>query len=389
MTAWPLAFAFLLAVWPAFAQLPPSATLSDADWQSFRAEVARIEKSLISAPDKATVTYQMARIQASAKQWPETMEWLRKVAALNAGFDPSRDSIFADLRGTREFQEILAAALRATPPVSHSTSVFQVSEGDLIPESVAYDPTRRRFYFGSMRKGKIVRCSASGNCAPFIHGLGTVLGLKARGDGLWLLSNSNTESALLHYDLPSGRLIQKYAIGGLSHDFNDLTFAPAGDIYLTDTRGSAVWHLAKGAARLEQLPGRFEFANGITVSQDGGLLYVSTFPDGITMVDLKTRAATPIVHPADLCLSTIDGLYFYRDALIAIQNGFMSPRVVRFTLTETLRKIERFDILERRNPLFDGVTTGVIAGGEFFYMANIQDSKTAGFSPITTLQIRL
>jgi hypothetical protein len=64
-------------------------------------------------------------------------------------------------------------------------------------------------------------------------------------------------------------------------------------------------------------------------------------------------------------------------------------RVVRFTLTKTLRKIERFDILERRNHLFDGVTTGVIAGGDFFYVANIQDNKTAGFSPITILQIRL
>jgi sugar lactone lactonase YvrE len=158
-----------------------------------------------------------------------------------------------------------------------------------------------------MRKGKIVRCSASGNCTPFIHGLGTLPGIKARGDGLWLLSYSNTESALIHYDLPSGRLIQQYAIAGVSHNFNDLTFAPAGDMYLTDTRGGAVWHLAGAAARLEQLPGRFDFANGITVSPDGGLLYVSTFPAGITVVDLKTRVATPIAHPSDLCPSTIDG----------------------------------------------------------------------------------
>ena len=121
MTAWPLAFV-----------CPASATPSDADWQSFRAEVARIEKLPISAPDKNTVIYQMARTWASAKQWPETMEWLRKVAALNAGFDPSGDSIFAGLHGTSEFEEILAAALRATP--------------------VAYDPRRQRFYFGSLRK---------------------------------------------------------------------------------------------------------------------------------------------------------------------------------------------------------------------------------------------
>ncbi|MDZ4799933.1 MAG: hypothetical protein SGI92_17385 [Bryobacteraceae bacterium] len=45
-------------------------------------------------------------------------------------------------------------------------------------------------------------------------------------------------------------------------------------------------------------------------------------------------------------------------------------------------------MLERRNPLFDGVTTGVIADCDFFYMANIQDDKTSGFEPITVLRLR-
>jgi hypothetical protein len=48
-----------------------------------------------------------------------------------------------------------------------------------------------------------------------------------------------------------------------------------------------------------------------------------------------------------------------------------------------------FDVLERRNPLFDGVTTGVVAGGDFFYMANIQDDKETGYNPITMLKLHL
>jgi hypothetical protein len=53
----------------------------------------------------------------------------------------------------------------------------------------------------------------------------------------------------------------------------------------------------------------------------------------------------------------------------------MTPRVVHLILTHDLRAIQRFNVLERRNPLFDGITTGVVAGGGFFYMANIQDDK--------------
>jgi sugar lactone lactonase YvrE len=129
--------------------------------------------------------------------------------------------------------------------------------------------------------------------------------------------------------------------------------------------------------------------NGIALSPDGNLLYVSTFPDGITVFDLKTSVATPIGRPANLCLATIDGLYFHRGALIAIQNGVMSPRVVRFNLTRDLRVIRRFEVLERRNPLFEGVTTGVVVGSDFFYMANIQDDKKASFDPITILKLHL
>jgi hypothetical protein len=317
----------------------------------FRAEIARLDRLLTSAPDRATVTYQMARTWASAQQWPEAMVWLRKVAELRAGFDPSRDSIFAPLRETREFEEILTAMREATPMVSRSSSAFKIGEGDLIPESVAYDPKGKHFYFGSMSKGKVLGCSASGNCAPFATGLGVVLGLKVHGDGLWL-SNSDRESALIHYDLASGRTVRSYKVTGASHSFNDLAIAPSGEVYLTDTPAGVVWHLANDAAELVRLPGRFEFANGIALSSEAKLLFISTFPDGISVVDLKTHSAIPIARPTNVCLANIDGLYFRRGALIAIQNGFMSPRIVRLNLTHDLSAVEGFQVLEPRNPLF-------------------------------------
>ena len=154
MPGWSLTLVLSLAAWPASAQLPPSGTLSETDWPLFRAEIARIEKLLTAAPDRATVTYEMARTWASAKQWPETMLWLRKVAELNAGLDPSRESLFAELRGTREFEEVLAAVREATPVASHSSPAFTVAEGDLVPESVAYDPRVSTSISGAWKKGK-------------------------------------------------------------------------------------------------------------------------------------------------------------------------------------------------------------------------------------------
>jgi hypothetical protein len=385
------AVVFMLAAWPAaaHAQLPSSGSLSDADSALFHAEIARLERLIQSAPDRAAITYQIARTFAVGKQWPETIQWLRKTAELKVGLDPSREPLFRELRGTREFEEMLTTVREATPVVSHSIQAFRIAEGDLVPESVAYDPKGKYFFLGSMKKGKVVRCSPAGDCTEFAGGLGTVIGIKIRGHGLWVLNNSEAESALIHYDIGSARLVRKYAVVGGGHNFNDLAFAPEGDIYLTDTRAGAVWHLANGGGDLTRLSGHFEAANGVTLSADGGLLYVSTFPDGISVLDLKTDAVVPIARPNNLCLATIDGLYFHRGALIAIQNAFMTPRVVRLILGRDPRSIKRFDVLERRNPLFEGVTTGVIAGRRFFYMANIQDDKEKGYNPITILKLHL
>ena len=240
-----------------------------------------------------------------------------------------------------------------------------------------------------MRKGKVVRCSAKGQCRDFATGLGTLLGLKASGGSLWVLNNATDRSELIHFELASGRITGRYPVPGRGHEFNDLVLAPSGGVYLTDTPTGLVWHLAPGATELAQLPGHFNFANGIALSADGALLYVSTFPEGVTVMDLRAGSAAPLARPDGLCLANIDGLYFDHGRLIAIQNGIMTPRVIRMTLGRDLRSVAKFEVLERRNPLFDSVTTGVVAGREFFYMANIQDDKQSGFTPITILKIHL
>jgi hypothetical protein len=379
----------VLALLPVSAQLPPSGTLSPTDQPLFRAEIHRVEALLNSASDKPAVSYQMARTFAAAQQWPEAIEWLQKVAALKVGLDPSRDPLFADLRATREFAAILESVRQATPPVAHSKPAFEIQEGDLVPESLAYDPRGKVFYFGSMTKGKVLRCTISGTCTQFASGLNAVLGIKVRGDSLWLLNNSSEASALMQFDLASGAIVHSYSLAGPDHLLNDLAFSPEGGVYVSDTRAGAVWHLEPDAVGLKKLPGHFQAANGIAISSDGRFLYVSTFPDGITLVDLNTNTSQPLPHPADLCLAYVDGLYFHRGALVAIQNSNMTPRVVRMTLSRDLTSATRFDVLERRNPLFDGITTGVVVGSELFYMANIQDDKKTGFTPLMILKVRV
>ncbi len=381
----------------AFAQLPPSQTLSPEDMKSARTEIARLEGLAQTAPDRCAVVDEIARTWAFAGQYPETIAALRDVVALNAGFDIARDKVFAKLKGAPQFEALVEQARQATPPVRTSQPAFKIPEGDLVPENLAYDPATREFFFGSTTKNKIVRCNSSGICKPFATGLGTVLGLKVDPltRTLWATSNSSNstnESGLFHYDLASGKLIRKFTLTG-AHIFNDLVVTKAGDVFVTDTRAGAVYRLSHTSGDLEILPGaeKLTAANGIALSPDETRLYVASFGDGISIIDPVSGKTQPIARPPNACLAYIDGLYAYGRSLIAIQNGPMTPRVVRLHLDSTRDRIVRLEVLERRNPIFDGVTTGVLTGRDFYFVANMQDDKPAGarFDPLTVLRIAL
>jgi hypothetical protein len=306
------------------------------------------------------------------------------------GLDPSRDPLYKELRGTREFDAILRKTRDATTPVATSREGFRIAEGDLTPESLAYDPRERRFYFGSMRKGTIVSCDAAGRCRPFASGLGSVLGVKVGAGRLWAVANNGDESALVEFR--SG-VKTKYAPDGKGHRLNDIAVSPQGDVFVTDTQAGTVWVLRKSEDRLQRFAPavRFQFANGIALSSAGRLLYVSNYPDGITVVDVRTNEQRPLAAPPGVCLALIDGLYAHNRSLVAIQNASMAPRVVRLDLSGNGLRVDRMQVLERGNPLFEGITGGTIAGNDFYFPANVQDEKPAGakFNPIIVLKTRL
>jgi SMP-30/gluconolaconase/LRE-like protein len=388
-------------------QIPPSETLSLADSKLFRAEVARIERMLETAGDKCTVEYALARTWASGGQYQDAMNALRTAAALKVGLDPSNDAIFAKLRGTNEFERLLRQIRDDTPPIVNRRLAFTIEESDLFPEGIAYDSRRKEFFLGSTHKRKIVRCTPAGECQPLTKenqdGMGEILGLKTdpTNGSVWAASNGSVESGLFHYAVPSGKLIRKYSLNRKpdGHLFNDLVINSRGDVFVTDTQAGTVYWVSRATDRLDVLiPSRkVTAANGIARSADGKKLYVAGFPEGITVVDLTSKSFHAIGHPADLCLATIDGLAFSNGDLVAIQNGVRAHRVVRYRLTRDLNNIDRFEVLERRNPLFEGITSGAIANGAFYFMANTQLDKVvdgrlrpgALLNPIKILELKL
>jgi len=207
---------------------------------------------------------------------------------------------------------------------------------------------------------------------------GYALGLKPGQvvDEVWVTYNAQGAAALRRYDLETGKLLKAASIQG-KHVFNDLAIAPAGAIYVTDTAEGSVYQLFPGTTAFKRIAPEHPFtaANGIAISDDGKLLYVSTWEDGIDVIKLGSGEVAPMTHPEDVCLAFIDGLYATHGSLVAIQNGPMLPRVVEFRLDQSHSRITTLKILERRNSAFDGITTGVIVDDELYYVANPQTDQ--------------
>jgi WD40 repeat protein len=368
------------------AQLPPSEKLSEEDNRGFHEELHRLETLLATANDKGAVQLQIAKTYAAGGQYAEAIERLRKLVDAHLGFDPSRDPDFAKIRNTAEFQSILERVRLDTPPVHNSRLITTIDEPDLLPENLAFDPVGKTFFFGSTESGKIVKCPAGEPCTtlavPASASRSYVLGLKlnSHSTAIWAAINNAAGASLNKYNIHSGELEKTARLEG-KHVFNDLALSSKGMVYVTDTAEGSVYALDNRTNAFRRVAPHYTFsaANGIALSPDEQLLYVSAWRDGLDVIDLRSEAVTPISHPDDVSLAFIDGLYAAGQNLIAIQNGPMIPRIVQFKLTGNGRKIATMTVLERRNPTFDGITTGVLANSVFYYVANPQiDKKRKG-----------
>jgi len=77
---------------------------------------------------------------------------------------------------------------------------------------------------------------------------------------------------------------------------NDLVFAPNGDLYFTDPKGSDPEHpignvfILRQSGEVELFAGGFQFPNGAVLSDDGRTLYVAeTFPNHILAFELDAQ----------------------------------------------------------------------------------------------------
>jgi sugar lactone lactonase YvrE len=398
------AFILTLALQTALAaQLEKAKTVNDYQRQAiaayrakdYAASLENFQKASALLPNYPRFIYNIAALQTLLGRHSEAIKGLNQLADMGLVFAIDQQQEFEPLKSLDEFKALLKKFAGNQTPVVKSETAFTVDEKGLVTESVAYDPSARTFYVSSVHKRKIIAIDERGaakNFAGEADGLWSVLGMKvdAKRRHLWAASSAFPQmvnfkkaeegfAGVFKYDLTTGKLIKKYVLPKTTanHAFGDLLINAGGDVYVTDSLSPAVYLISSKRDELELFLENENFASpqGLTFSADEKHLFMADYARGIFDIDVKARSVTRLAPPPNVTLHGIDGLYFYKGSLIAIQNGVNPHRLIRLALSPDQKQLNNFSVIEANNPLFDEPTLGVIVKDTFYFIANSQWEK--------------
>lgn len=369
-------------------------TLAGKAYQSkdYAAFLENMKQAAALRPDHPRVVYNLSAAYALNGRKTESLEWLTRLARMGLAYAAEKDDDFASIKDSQEFANVVALLQKNRSPVGVAANAFTVREKGLVPESVAYDPSTKDFYVSSVYRRKILRVTPKGEATEFASerdGLWSVMGMKidAARRELWVctaaqpqmsnyVSAERGRSGVFKFDLRTGRLAGKYMLpdDAKQHWLGDLVVNSRGDVYATDSVSPALYVLRRGADKFETVIEGEPFVSpqGLDFSADGKRLFVADYSNGVFVVDPETKKYAPLAPAPDSTMLGIDGLYFHRGRLVAVQNGVNPNRVVQFFLSKDLTRVERFETVAANLPAFDEPTLGVIVKDDFYFVANSQ-----------------
>ncbi len=346
-----------------------------------RAELAACEAAVALRPDAPRDLVNLAAAQAHAGQADDALATLRQLADLRIFVPLERIPDFAPLRKLPAFEAIQSTLAAHVRVAGSATIVAELPAMDSIIEGLAWRPATREWFFGDVRQRCVWRRDGAGRVTRFSPLEANLLGVfnvtvdEPHGL-LWLSTSALPEisgydatlkgrGGVVALDLNTGQVRRRAELepDGGDHCLGDLLLAPDGTVYATDSIAPVVWRLAPGATRLErwlESPG-FSSLQGMALVDQGRLLLVSDYSNGLWRIELATRKIELLPPLAHATLVGIDGLQADGDHVVAVQNGIEPQRVVRLTFDVDFRHVTASEILAAGQTQFDDLSLSTVA----------------------------
>lgn len=367
-----------------------------------------MERLLALRPYSPTFMYRLAEAYAIQDQKTKAYNLLIQVQKQGLAINPDKDKDFDPIRTTQAFEYIIDGLVANATPFGEGKVAITLKDAPELVESVTYDAKAKRFLVGSVRTGEILSVSLDGQTQKVWAKPASVVGLKsvfalaaddARGF-LWVGTAGAPQyvdhkpadmgfAALLKLDLKSGKLIEAYPLPAAATPrmFGAITISSNGTVYATDALANVIYQVQAGELRVMlTVPGSTSL-RGIAVSPDQKFLYFVDYELGLRVADLSKSEVRDLAKE-NQNLGGIDGLYYYQDNLIAVQNGSIPTRVMRISLTPDRMGIKAVQPIEANKDVLEMPTYGAMVGDDFYFIPNSQrdvydaaGNPVAGFFP--------
>jgi hypothetical protein len=363
-------------------------------------------------PGNSHLIHDLALSEAKLRNDAGSIKWLQSYT--RRGLIPRlEDPAFAELRTKGKLAVLSQAMNKNSASVGGAEVLFRFADPELLVEDIAYDPESGNFLFSSVHQRKILECTPAGKCEDFLapgdavaKSLWAVLAIHvdSRHGVLWATTASleaeahhqkgdEGKSALLKFDLRTHQLMNRYeAPSGKAHAMGDMIVAPNGDVFVSDGLSGdlfAVFH-ERGALERVVPDGSFISPQTPALSEDEKSLFVPDYSAGIALIRLSDRRLSWVHPKIPAAVDGVDGLYYYNNDLIAVQNGTSPERLVAFHLNRA-NQIDNWRVLEANSAGLGDPTHGVVVNSDFYFIANsgwdrVRDDGTLG--PGTAAELR-
>jgi hypothetical protein len=272
------------------------------------------------------------------------------------------------------------------------TNVFVGEAQPFIAEGIARDAATDRLFIASVATRRIVTIQA-GRLRDFAHLPDdySPLGIALSGNILWVTaatlpqgSGHDGPTSLIALDARDGHVRHVYPVTDSGqHILNDLTFAPDGTVYASDTADGSIYRLGPHDQALTRLSGRalLKSAQGMAVSADGKSLLVADYSLGLVKLDLATSIFAPLQIPDGVNAKGIDGLARLPDgSFLASQNGTRTPHILRLALSADWSRLLSADVIAQDDSAIMDPSL-VMADASGAYMVGVSQWASFGNGP--------
>ena len=353
------------------------------DWQG-NLESARKLRALLNEAPRSLL--EVARAEMHVGDTEGALRGLAQFARMGQSADlPAISADFTALVTSAAFKKIQTDMSANNSAVSLASPAFLLSDAGLVPEDIDYDAHSKRFLITSVRERKIISLDLRGSSTEFARAPEDWPMLALKVDSarhlVWATEvalkgfNSVPEadwgrSALLCYELKTGRLLRRIEAPRPSA-LGDMVLTRRGEVIVSDGDGGGVYRLPVQGTTMQRLDGG-DFISPQTPAMhpDGKHIFVADYLRGIGVLDVATRQVRWLSMAGRFALNGIDGLYFERGRLIAVQNGTTPERVAAFTLDASLSRIVAEKVVEHSTDTLGDPTHGVTVDDRFYYIAN-------------------